>query len=104
MEIFVRIEKDTVVMELLSKRSVLRTDNIVEADNGLSVVVKRETASYDRNLGAILILMLDRLLKDQEIQLNTIKTGKLESYAGEDSTAYKIGQAFLAGLGLSNQA
>lgn len=103
MRLFVKIDKDTVDMELLNLRSVLRTKTKNQVNKDDFDVIGRQTASYGRDLGPTLISILDRLLNDQEIQLNTIKTFQLEATMGEDSTAFKIVQAFLAGLGLTNQ-
>lgn len=103
MHLFVRLSKDTVDMGFSSKRSVLLTYSAGNELVNEPDLFCKQTASYSRNLGSTLILMLDQLLKDQDIQLNTIKTVQLEADMGHDSTAYKIGQAFLAGLGLSNR-
>lgn len=62
------------------------------------VTVDMETAKYYHDLSEVLISSLDKLLKRNKLTPNMIKSHKLHSDLGADSTSYKIATVFVAGL------
>ncbi|MBI2062734.1 MAG: hypothetical protein HYT61_00640 [Candidatus Yanofskybacteria bacterium] len=57
-----------------------------------------QTAKYYHDLSDVLITNLDKLLKRNNIDVKSLKSYKIHSDLGQDSTSYKIIAAFVAGI------
>ncbi len=57
-----------------------------------------ETASYYHDLSDVLITLLDKLLKRNNIDATVLNSFKIQGNAGDNSTSYKMVAAFIEGL------
>lgn len=60
-----------------------------------------QEAKYYHDLGGVLISGLDKLLGRNKIDTKSLKSYKIQSDLGQDSTSYKITSAFVEGLKVS---
>lgn len=61
-------------------------------------VIDSETALYYHNLSDVLITLLDKLLKRNNIDATVLNSCKIQGNAGDNSTSYKMVAAFIEGL------
>ena len=78
----IKLEESSVTLKLLKNRTVLDT----------------ETAKYYHDLSEVLISALDKLLGRNKIDATALKSFKINSNLGQDSTSYKIASAFVGAL------
>jgi len=57
-----------------------------------------ETAKYYHDLSDVLINTLDKLLIRNNIDIKSLKSYKIHSNLGQDSTSHKMASAFIKGL------
>lgn len=62
------------------------------------VALDTVTAKYYHDLSEVLISALDKLLKRNTLDHKSLKSYKILSDLGQDSTSYKITAAFIQGL------
>lgn len=61
-------------------------------------IIDFEKLPYYHNLDAVLITALDKLLKRNRLDAKALKSYKIRSNLGKNSTSYKIAAAFIEGL------
>lgn len=77
--------------------------NLGQAEVTLKLLKNRqvldfETAKYYHDLSDVLITTLDKLLRRNNIDIKSLKSYKIFSNLGQNSTSHKIASAFTGGL------
>lgn len=73
------------------------------SDVSLNILKNKEAidfinSKYYHDLSVVLITSIDKLLKKNKLDLKAIKSYKILSDLGQDSSSYKIASAFIQGL------
>lgn len=82
------LKLDLDVKQFIIKMAILK--------NGRAIDI--ETAKYYYDLDGVLITLLDKLLKRNNIDTIALNSCKIRGNAGKNTTSYKIAAAFVEGL------